>query len=67
MPKLINLANMEKFEALPDFRVPKWLKPEMIADLMRGSISDTEDEDDDMVHVDLGSDGAKTDVKEKEE
>jgi hypothetical protein len=68
MPKLVNLANIEKFEDCPDFRVPKWMKPEMITDLMRGTISDTEDEqEDDMVHVEMSeeTEDAKTDVEEK--
>ena len=65
MPKLVNLANVEKFEDLPDFRVPKWMKPEMIQDLMRGTISDTEDEED-LVHVDMEtSEDAKPDTEDK--
>ena len=68
MPKLVNLTNVEKFEDCPDFRVPKWMKPEMITDLMRGTISDTEDEgEDDMVHVEMSeeTEDAKTDAEEK--
>ena len=72
MPKLINLASVERFEDLPEFRVPKWMKPDMIMDLMRGTISDTEDEaeddEDDLVHVDIDeeTEDAKPDVKEKQ-
>ena len=52
MPKLVNLSKVERIEDLPDFRLPKWLKPGMIRDLMRGEDSDDSDSDD-MVHVDI--------------
>ena len=50
MAKLVDLSKVEKIEDLPDFRLPKWLKPNMIQDLMNGEDSES---DDDIVHVDI--------------
>ena len=58
MPKLINLTTTK---TPPEFRIPKWLKPGMIMDLMQGTISDSED--DDMVHVEMVD--SKTDGADK--
>lgn len=73
MPKLVDLSKISSETNLPDFRVPKWLKPDQISLLMRGALSDTEseaesddnEEDDSMVHIEEPDIGIVTrDVKD---
>lgn len=51
MPKLVDLTKISSDADVPEFRIPQWLKPNQIVALMRGILSDTEDEDEDLVHV----------------
>lgn len=44
MPKQVNLLEVPRGENPPYFRVPKWLKPRQIRELMEGCVSSSEDE-----------------------
>lgn len=51
MPNVVNLVEITDKTKLPSFRIPKWMKPKQIRELMDGAVSSEEDEDEDLVHV----------------
>ena len=65
MPKLIDLTKVASDAELPDFRLPKWIKADQIAALMRGTMSDTDNEDSDSVQEEV-TDEVRDEVTEEE-
>lgn len=57
MPSVVNLVEITDKTKLPSFRIPKWMKPKQIRELMDGAVSS--DEDEDLVHVCAGSENKK--------
>lgn len=45
MPKQVNLLEIPRGDNPPFFRIPKWLKPRQIRELMEGCVSSSEDEE----------------------
>lgn len=44
MPKQVNLLKTPVGGEVPNFRIPKWLKPNQIKELMNGCVSSSEEE-----------------------
>lgn len=57
MPSVVNLVEITDKTKLPSFRIPKWMKPKQIRELMDGAVSS--DEDEDLVHVSADSEAKK--------